>query len=45
MVSGVSTLNFSALRKRFRLLISRMGLQRLFGFGTKGKLVEKKFWF
>ena len=47
MVSGVSILNFSALRKRFNFLRSRMGLQRLFGFGTKKSRLKKPrdFWF
>ena len=35
MVSGVSILNFSALRKRFNLLRSNIGLHLLVGFGTK----------
>ena len=35
MVSGVSILNFSALRKRFSLLRSSIGLHLLLGFGTK----------
>ena len=39
MVSGVSILNFSVLRKRFRLLRSKMGLYLLLGFGTKKAVV------
>ena len=35
MVTGVSILTFSGLRKSFNLLMSSMGLHRLFGFGTK----------
>ena len=35
MVSGVSILNFSTLRKRFSLLRSRMGLHLLLGLGTR----------
>ena len=41
MVSGVSILNFSTLRKRFSLLRSSMGLHLLFGFGHQEKSVEK----
>ena len=37
MVSGVSILNFSALRKRFR---SSIGLHLLLGFGTKNSLLK-----
>ena len=35
MVTGVCILNFSGLRKSFNLLMSSMGLHRLFDFGTK----------
>ena len=41
MVSGVSILNFSALRKKFRLLRSRIGLHFLFGLGTKNSRLKK----
>ena len=40
MVSGVSILNFSALRKRFSLLRSSIGLHLLLGFGTKNSRVK-----
>ena len=40
MVSGVSILNFSALRKRFNLLKSSMGLHLLLGFGTKKRRLK-----
>ena len=40
MVSGVSILNFSVLRKRFRLLRSKIGLHLLSGFGTKNSLLK-----
>ena len=39
MVSGVSILNFSALRKRFSLLKSSIGLH-LLGFGTKNSRLK-----
>ena len=47
MVSGVSILNFSTLRKRLSLLKSSMGLHLLFGFGTKNSRLKKPrdFWF
>ena len=35
MVSGVSILNFCALRNWFKLLRSNMGLHLLLGLGTK----------
>ena len=35
MVSGVSILNLSALRKRFSLLRSSIGLHLMLGFGTR----------
>ena len=41
MVSGVSILNFSDLRKKFRLLRSKIGLHRLFGLGTRNSLLKK----
>ena len=40
MVSGVSILNFSNLRKTFRLLRSKIGLHRLFGLGTRNNLLK-----
>ena len=40
MVSGVSILNFSVLRKRFSLLKSSIGLHLLLGFGTKNSLLK-----
>ena len=40
MVSGVSVLNFSVLRKRFRLLRSKIGLHLLSGFGTKNSRLK-----
>ena len=40
MVSGVSSLNFCTLRKRFSLLRSRMGLH-LLGLGTKKSRLKK----
>ena len=47
MVSGVSILNFSALRKRFRLLRSRIGRHLLLGFGTRNSLLKnpREVWF
>ena len=41
MVYGVCILNFSALRKRFSLLRSNIGLHLLFGFGTKNSRLKK----
>ena len=41
MVSGVSILYFSVLRKRFNLLKSSMGLHLLLGFGTKNSRLKK----
>ena len=41
MVSGVSILNFSALRKRFNLLRSNMGLHLLLGLGSRNSLLKK----
>ena len=41
MVSSVSILNFSALRKTFRLLRSSIGLHLLFGLGTKNSRLKK----
>ena len=41
MVSGVSILNFSALRKKFRLLRSNIGVHFLFGLGTKNSRLKK----
>ena len=41
MVSHVLILNFSALAKRFSLLRSRIGLQRLFVFGTRKSQLKK----
>ena len=35
MVSGVSILNFSTLRKTFNLLRSSIGVHLLLGFGTQ----------
>ena len=35
IVSGVSILNDSVIRKVFKLLRSRIGLHRLLGLGTK----------
>ena len=40
MVSGVSILNFSALRKRFSLHGSTICLHLLFGFGTKNSRLK-----
>ena len=40
MVSGVSILNFCALRNRFKLLRSSIGLHLLLGFGTKNSLLR-----
>ena len=40
MVSIVSILNFSALRKRFSLLRSNIGLHLLLGFGTKNSRLK-----
>ena len=47
MVSGVSILNFSALRKRFSLLRSNIGLHLLLGFGTKNSRLKnpRDVWF
>ena len=47
MVSGVSILNFSALRKRFSLLRSSIALHLLLGFGTKNSRLKnpKDVWF
>ena len=41
MVSGVSILNFSVLRKRFRLLRSKIGLHSLSGLGTRNSRLKK----
>ena len=41
MDSSVSILNFSALRKKFRLLRSSIGLHLLFVFGTKNSRLKK----
>ena len=41
MVSGVSILNFSDLRKRFRLLRPKMGRHLLSGFGTRKSRLKK----
>ena len=41
MVSGVSILNFLDLRKRFRLLRSKMGRHLLSGLGTRKSRLEK----
>ena len=40
MVSGVSILNFSVLRKRFSLLRSNIGLHFWLGLGTKNSLLK-----
>ena len=40
MVSGVSILNFSVFRKKFRLLKSRIGLHLLLGLGTKNSQLK-----
>ena len=40
MVSGVSILNFSVLRKGFRLLKSRIGLHLLLGLGTRNNRLK-----
>ena len=40
MVSGVSILNFSTLRKIFNLLRSSIGLHLLLGFGTKNSWLK-----
>ena len=47
MVSSVSILNFSALRKRFSLLRSRIGRHLLLGFETKNSLLKnpREVWF
>ena len=39
IVSGVSILNFSVFSNLFRVLRSKIGLHRLFGFGTRKGLL------